>query len=103
MDRQQQLLKMAQRMSAAVAASDWTELSALNTMMSASLPAMAEQGRWTAAEKAALLALRQQHRLAVQHTAAASAELSKQLEHMKAHKTGWLAYALDNELADNEA
>jgi hypothetical protein len=103
MDRQKQLLDMARRMSGAVAASNWAELAALNTMMSASLPAMAAQGRWTAAEKAALIALRQQHRLAVQHAAAASTELGRQLAHMKTHKAGWIAYALDNELADNEA
>jgi hypothetical protein len=102
MDRQTQLLQMVGRMSAATAASDWNELGALNTLMASSLPAMAAQGRWTPGEKAALIALRQQHRAAVQHAAEASARLGKQLEHMKNHKTGWIAYALDNELADNE-
>jgi hypothetical protein len=103
MDRQQQLLRMAQHIAAAGAASDWKTLAALNTMMASSLPAMAAQGNWTPAERAALVALRQQHRDAVLRVDAASTALGKHLEQMNSHKEGWLAYALDNDFAGNEA
>lgn len=103
MDRQQQLMRMGQRLSAATAASDWDALVDINTLMASSLPAMAAQGKWTPAEKAALAALRQLHREAVRLAAAASAELGKHLQHMNTHKEGWLAYALDNDFAGTEA
>ncbi|GGB87071.1 hypothetical protein [Pseudoduganella buxea] len=103
MDRQQQLLRLGQRLAAATAASDWDELAALNTLMASSLPALAAQGKWTPAERAALAALRQLHGDAVQRAQSASTELGKHLQHMTTHKEGWLAYALDNEFAGTEA
>ncbi|QGZ38435.1 hypothetical protein IP92_01242 [Pseudoduganella flava] len=103
MDRQQQLLRMAQRIAAATAASDWKALAAQNTLMASSLPAMAAQGKWTPAERAALAALRQQHREAVLRVGAASTELGKHLQQMNMNKEGWLAYALDNDLAGTQA
>ena len=103
MDRQQQLLRMGQQLSAATAAADWSALAELNTLMASSLPAMAAQGKWTPAERAALAALRELHRDSVQKAQSASAELGKHLQHMTTHKAGWLAYALDNEFAGTEA
>lgn len=103
MDRQQQLLRMAQRVSAASAASDWKTLTALNTLMASSLPAMAAQGRWTPAERAALSVLRQQHREAVLRVGAATTDLGKHLQQMNSQKEGWIAYALDNDLAGTQA
>lgn len=103
MDRQAPLLQIARRLAAASAAADWKTVRELNTLMASSLPAMAAQGKWTPAERAALAALRQQHREAVQRVQAASTELGKQLDHMNTHKEGWLAYALENEFAGTEA
>ncbi len=103
MDRQQQLLRIAQRLSAASAAADWNTVRDLNTLMASSLPAMAAQGKWTPAERAALAALRQQQHDALQRVQSASTDLGKQLEHMRTHQEGWLAYALENEFAGTEA
>jgi hypothetical protein len=103
MDRQQQLLRMAQHVATASAASDWKTLASLNTLMASSLPAMAAQGKWTPAERAALAALRQQHHDAVLRVGAASTELGKHLQQMNTHKEGWIAYALDNDLAGTQA
>jgi hypothetical protein len=94
MDRQHNLLQLAQKMSAATAASDWTALAAINTLMAASLPAMAAQGPWTPAERAALAALRQLHRQAEHCARLASDELAAKLAEMQAHKEGWMAYAM---------
>jgi hypothetical protein len=103
MARQQQLLRLAQQVAAATAAADWKALAALNTLMASALPAMAAQGRWTSAERAALAALRQQHVAAVQAVGTASTELGRQLQQMNTHKEGWLAYALDNDFAGIQA
>ena len=100
MDRQQSLLQLAQKMSAATAASDWPALSAINTLMAAALPTMAAQGPWSPAERAALSALRQLH-LQAQHCAhLASGELAARMGEMQSSKEGWMAYAMTSE--DNE-
>lgn len=96
MDRHQTLLQLGQRLSAATAASDWAALAAINTLMRSSLPALAAQGPWTPAERAALAALRELHQTAVAHVNAATAELGQHLVDLQNNKEGWLAYALDS-------
>ncbi|GGX81467.1 hypothetical protein GJV26_24865 [Massilia dura] len=103
MVRQQELVRLAQQVAAATAAADWKALAALNTLMASALPAMAAQGAWTPAERAALAALRGRHEAAVQAASTASSELAKHLQQMNSHKEGWLAYALDNDLAGTDA
>ena len=88
MDRQQQLLQLAQKMSAATAASDWTALGAINTLMASSLPLMAAQGLWNPAERAALAALRQLHRQAEHCAKLASDGLAAKLSELQARKEG---------------
>jgi len=99
MDRHQTLLHMAQRLSAATAASDWPELAAINTLMNASLPTLAAQGTWSAAERAALAALRELHRAAVARVDGATSEMGQHVEDLKNNREGWLAYALDSDNA----
>jgi len=103
MARQQQLARLAQQVASASAAADWTSLAALNTLMASALPAMAAQGAWTPAERAALAALRSRHQAAVLAVGTASSELGKHLQQINSHKEGWLAYALDNDLAGTDA
>lgn len=101
MDRQRTLLQMAQKMSAAIASEDWKTLAAINTLMGTVLPQMAAQGNWSGAERAALSALRQMHQEAVRRCDRATDELGKRLHDMQANQEGWLAYALENDIADN--
>jgi len=100
MDRQRTLLQLAQKMSAATASEDWKTLAAINTLMATALPQMAAQGKWSGAEKAALIALRQTHNEAVQRCNAATEDLGRRLHEMQLNKEGWLAYALDSEHAE---
>ncbi|MES2258632.1 MAG: hypothetical protein V4724_08940 [Pseudomonadota bacterium] len=100
MDRQQTLLQLAQKMSAATAASDWKALAAINTLMASVLPTLAEQGPWTPAERAALATLQQLHLQAVLCVRQASDELGKHLSEMQANKEGWMAYALTSETTE---
>lgn len=99
MDRQSTLLQLAHRLNAAVAASDWKALAAIDTLVASTLPALAAQGRWTPAERAALDALRSQHRAALATVAGKSAELDRHLQDTRNHREGWLAYALENDNA----
>lgn len=100
MDRQKTLLQMTQKMSTAIAANDWKALAALNTLMASALPQLAAQGHWSAPERAALAALRQQHEEAVRRCGQATSELGQRLNEMQSNKEGWIAYALDNDNPD---
>src|SRR5471032_112967 len=100
MDRQRTLLALGQKMHAATVAEDWKTLAALNTLMATTLPAMAQQGSWTPAERAALVALRQLHEQALVRCEQSTGALSAHLHSMRANKEGWLAYALDNSFTD---
>ncbi|WP_426338376.1 hypothetical protein ACN9MZ_18270 [Pseudoduganella sp. S-14] len=96
MDRHTTLLQLAQQLSAATAASDWTALAAMNTLMAATVPRLAAQGAWTPAERAALAALRDLHLAAVAKVDGATAEAGQHLSDMTNNREGWLAYALDS-------
>lgn len=100
MDRHHTLLQLAQKMSAATASEDWKTLAAINTLMTSTLPAMAAQGKWTPAERAALTVLRQLHQQAAARCDQAAAGMDQHLSAMRTHKEGWLAYALNSEYAD---
>ncbi|NYE59743.1 hypothetical protein FHW58_000895 [Duganella sp. 1224] len=100
MDRQRTLLQLTQKMSAAIAAEDWTALAAINTMLATALPQMAAQGQWNSAEWAALAAARQMHNEAFKRCNQATEELGRKLQQMGANQEGWLAYALESEQAE---
>lgn len=100
MDRQRTLLALGKKMHAAIAADDWKTLAALNTLMTTTLPALAQQGSWTPAERAALGALRQLHEQAMLRCEQSAGALSAHLHNMRANKEGWLAYAVDNSFSD---
>ncbi|MEV4777961.1 hypothetical protein MRBLMU1_000470 [Burkholderia sp. LMU1-1-1.1] len=101
MDRQATLVQMAKKMNAAIAAEDWKLLAAMNTLVEATLPQMAAQGKWSGAERAALSALHEMHQEAVRRCDLATEDLGRRLNEMQANKEGWLAYALDSEQAEN--
>jgi hypothetical protein len=96
MDRHKTLLQLAQQLSAATTASNWAGLAAINTLMASTLPALAAQGAWTPAERAALAALRELHLAAVAKVDGATAGLGQQLQELTNNREGWLAYALDS-------
>lgn len=97
MDRQSTLLQLAHKLSAATAAADWPALAAIDALVSNALPALAAQGRWTPAERAALDALRRQHRAALAKVSSATDETGKHLHEMQNNREGYIAYAVDND------
>ncbi|MET0268715.1 MAG: hypothetical protein ABW202_24255 [Duganella sp.] len=101
MDRQRTLLSLAQKMNAATAAEDWKMLAALNTLIASTLPQMAAQGAWSSAEQAALSALHRMHQEAARRCDLATIDIGRKINDMQANKEGWMAYALDSELAEN--
>lgn len=99
MDRHRTLLHLGQQLSAATAAGDWAALAAINTLMAATLPKLAAQGKWLPAERAALAALRELHLAAVAKVNGAAAEMGQHMHDMTNNREGWLAYALDSDNA----
>lgn len=100
MDRQRALVRLANKLRAALAADDWQALAAINISMATALPAMAGQAPWSPAEQAALTALHQLHQQAAARCEVAMADMSKRLHDMQTNKEGWIAYALTNDSAD---
>lgn len=102
MDRQRALVRLANKLRAALAADDWQALAAINVSMAAALPAMAGQAPWSPAEQAALATLQQLHQQAAVRCDAAVADMSKRLQAMQTNKEGWIAYALNDDSPDPE-
>ncbi|MET0319175.1 MAG: hypothetical protein ABW069_00475 [Duganella sp.] len=100
-DRQRTLLSLAQKMNAAIATQDWKMLAALDTLIASTLPQMAAQGPWSAAERAALSALHQVHQEAARQCDLALHDIGRKLNELQGNKEGLFAYALDSELAEN--
>lgn len=99
MDRQRALIRLANKLRAALAADDWQALAAINVSMATVLPAMAGQAPWSPAEQAALATLHQLHQQAAGRCDAAVADMGQRLHAMQTNKEGWIAYALTNDSA----
>ena len=93
-ERQSPLLALGDALQAAAAEADWDRLAALTGALAPALHALAARGPWSAAERAALQALRQQHDGAAAAVAAAKAALGARLDELHANRDGWLAYAM---------
>jgi hypothetical protein len=81
----------------AAAREDWDRLGEQARTLFPALHALAAQGPWNTAERAALERVRAQHDAAAQHVAAAARALEPRLEEMRANKDGWIAYAMHSE------
>lgn len=96
MDKQAGMRQLAHDVAAAAAAGDWPAVAAADAAIAAVLAAaVAPLG---AADRAALLALREAHADARRQCAHASAAAETQLTAMQENREGWIAYALDSHL-----
>jgi len=81
----------------ALARTDWTQLGVQVRELGPRVQELAKAGPWNAAERAALLRLREAHQRAHAQADAASAQLQARLDEMAGNKEGWMAYALAGE------
>jgi hypothetical protein len=104
-DREAWVLRMAEALRTAAAGADWARLDEHARALAPQLRALAERGPWSAAERAALLRLRQAHDDAAQAASAATDALAQKLEALRTNKAGWIAYAMhsETETATNQA
>lgn len=81
----------------ALARADWTQLGVALRELRPRIQELANAGPWSAAERAALLRLREAHQQVQAQVGAASAQLQARLDDMAGNKEGWMAYALEGE------
>ncbi len=94
MDRMARLRELARDVAEAAAVRDWPAVAAADAAIAASLDAA--QAPSSAAERAALLALRDAHGSALQQCVHAAAAAEAHMARMQASREGWIAYALDS-------
>jgi hypothetical protein len=97
MSRTRAIDGLARALLDAVARSDWTELGQHVRELGPRIQELAKAGAWSAAERSALLRLREGHQHAQAQVDAAGAQLQARLDEMAGNKEGWMAYALDGE------
>ena len=98
MDRTRAIDALAAALQGALARADWDRLGAGVQALAPRIRELAQAGRWSAAERAALDRLRDAHERARVQVDAASAQLQARLDDMAGNKEGWMAYALEGEL-----
>lgn len=94
MDKLAGIRQLADDVAAAAAAGDWQAVAAADTAIAAVLAAAVAP--FGAADKDALMALRDAHAGAQQQCARASAAAEAHLTAMQDGREGWIAYALDS-------
>lgn len=103
MDRKSQLSQLALQLSHLSADGDWHALAALDRELAVLLPKLSKQRQWTREERAKLDELKRAHDVAFERCVRESARIETQLSQMRAHRDGWMAYAMGNELEEDRA
>lgn len=100
MDRAAQMRQMTRRLHAAAQGKDWQALAGLDQQLASSLPVLAAEGPWTDAERRALEALYAEHLSASRQCALEAEAMAQRLDALRASKDGWLAYAINEDWAE---
>lgn len=85
---------MAQQLQRLAAGRDWSGLAMLDRKVAALLASLPPQGGWSVRERRAFEGLRSAHGAARELCEIELARVRQQLDDMRRHRQGWLAYAL---------
>ena len=91
-----QAMQLARRLDAATLAGDWAAVAVLDRHVAALLRTTGSRPL-SAQEDAALSRLQHAHRQARERCAFATERMAAQLNDMRSHKDGWLAYAVSSD------
>lgn len=103
MARRAALQRLAHRLRAAAAANDWAAVAAVDGDIAATLPALAAQGHWSAAERQAWTQLQHLHAEVLAQCQTASTALADKLAGLRAGQEAWRAYALHDDSLEDRA
>lgn len=99
--RQATLAQLSAHLLQAAKVQHWDALEQADQAVAAQLPALAAQGPWSDAERAALQALIQAHDAARRAAAAAGSALAERIAQLQSGRDGWLAYALHSQESES--
>ncbi|MGC3962455.1 MAG: hypothetical protein QM803_03775 [Rhodocyclaceae bacterium] len=97
MARSSLVLNLAYQLGQAAVERDWDGVARVDREIATALPRMAEKGAWTPGEAKALATLRETHRIVLEQCEREAADLDARMVSLRAHKDGWLAYAMEDE------
>lgn len=100
MDRLSVLKHLARCLNEAAAECNWEALTRVDNLVRTTVPDLAEQGAWSAAESFALDELERAHDAASKCCAGELAFLAERLADMRNRLSGWQAYAASGELEE---
>jgi hypothetical protein len=103
MDRYAQLMSIARNLMKASERGDWTLLQSVDRQLAELLTRRTEWGQWSQQEMMALAAVQRAHEQARERCVTETEAMRKRLSQIREQKTGWLAYAMNGEIAEERA
>lgn len=100
MDRYAQLMSIARNLLNASQRGDWTLLQSVDRQLSELLVRRTEWGQWSQQEMMALATVQRAHEQARERCVAETEAMRTRLGQIRQQKAGWMAYAVNGEVAE---
>lgn len=102
MDRTPILRQLSRDLHAAASKPDWDALDGFERQLQQQLPLLAKQGPLSDSEQAAMNTLRRLHAQVLEMCANEKQRLGLQLGEIHSKQDGWVAYAIENDMYQDE-
>ena len=96
-------MSIARNLLSASQRGDWTLLESVDRQLAELLTRRTEWGQWSQQEMMALAAVQRAHEQARERCATETQAMRARLSQMREHKAGFLAYAMNGEVAEERA
>jgi hypothetical protein len=103
MDRYANLMNIARNLLNASQRGDWTLLEGVDRQLAELLTRRTEWGQWSQQEMMALATVQRAHEQARERCATQTEAMRARLGQMREQKAGWLAYAMNGDVAEERA
>lgn len=103
MDRYANLMSIARNLLNASQRGDWTLLEGVDRQLAELLTRRTEWGQWSQQEMMALATVQRAHEQARERCATQTEAMRARLGQMREQKAGWLAYAMNGDVAEERA
>ncbi|WP_331070266.1 hypothetical protein [Steroidobacter sp.] len=100
MDRYAQLMSIARNLLNASQRGDWTLLQSVDRQLAELLVRRTEWGQWSQQEMMALATVQRAHEQARERCVAETEAMRTRLGQIRQQKAGWMAYAMNGEVAE---
>lgn len=100
MDRYAQLMSIARNLLNASQRGDWTLLQSVDRQLAELLVRRTEWGQWSQQEMMALATVQRAHEQARERCVAETEAMRTRLGQIRQQKAGWMAYAVNGEVAE---